>query len=218
MTSYRDAVAGLIHGAQGPPAVVDKYLLPQESYVLCVRRHPAILIPWITRALGGLLIAWIMSDTLLSDDPPLLILVWLLWGYLLVQLALNLVNWFDGYFVATNERVLVISGVITRKVAALPLATISDVDCERSLAGRLVGYGRLLIESSSQSGKPLTVDYVPYPEQIYLEVCGLLSPAVSGQRAGAQNVGEASVGKPNASEPNADLPDHTDQPDNTELS
>jgi hypothetical protein len=40
--------------------------------------------------------------------------------------------------------------------------------------GRILGYGKFILESAGQDQALTNVDYLPYPEQLYLEVCGLI--------------------------------------------
>ena len=45
---------------------------------------------------------------------------------------------------------------------------------QRSAMGQLLGYGEFILESAGQDQALRNVDYIPYPEQLYLEVCGLI--------------------------------------------
>ncbi|MFL6189453.1 MAG: PH domain-containing protein [Actinomycetes bacterium] len=66
------------------------------------------------------------------------------------------------------------TGVITRKVNMMPLAKVTDMTFQRSPMGRLLGFGEFILESAGQDQALTNVDYLPYPEQLYLEVCGLI--------------------------------------------
>ncbi len=50
--------------ARAGPVAVSKYLLPREVQVATVRKHPAILIAPTVQAVGGLLVAAILSATI----------------------------------------------------------------------------------------------------------------------------------------------------------
>jgi hypothetical protein len=60
--------------------------------------------------------------------------------------------------------------------AEVPLAEIRGVDLRRSPLGRLVGYGTFVIKSSVPGSEVVKLRHVPYPEQVYLELHGLLFP------------------------------------------
>ncbi|MGO9141610.1 MAG: PH domain-containing protein, partial [Streptosporangiaceae bacterium] len=100
-------------GARGPVAV-NKYLLPREVQVATVRRHPAVLIGPSILALGGLLLAGVLSATVVRGNEVLTAIVWIAWGVLLVRLIWQAINWAVDYFVVTTERILLTSGVLTR--------------------------------------------------------------------------------------------------------
>jgi hypothetical protein len=57
----------------------------------------------------------------------------------------------------------------------MPLAKVTDMSFQRSAMGRIFGYGEFILESAGQDQALNRVDYLPYPEQLYLEVCGLFS-------------------------------------------
>jgi uncharacterized membrane protein YdbT with pleckstrin-like domain len=154
------------------PADVDKYLLPREVRVATVRRHPAVLLVPSAQAVAGLLVAFILSATLLRDHATLIWIVWGLWAILMARLIWEAVNWAVDYFVITSERILLTSGVFTRSVAMMPLSKVTDMSFHRSFAGRLLGYGEFVVESAGQDQALRTIDHIPYPEQLYLVVCG----------------------------------------------
>jgi hypothetical protein len=46
----------------------------------------------------------------------------------------------------------------------------------RSAMGRVFGYGEFIVESAEQGQALRSVNFLPYPEQLYLQVCDLLFP------------------------------------------
>jgi len=167
----------LISPGATPPADVDKYLLPHEQQVITVRRHPAVLIGPIALTVAGLIIAAVLSDTLLAHQTTILLLTWAAWGVLLLWLIGKTANWAVDYFVVNSHRMILTSGLVTRKVAMMPLVKVTDMTFQRSFLGRLLGYGTFILESAGQDQALSNVDYIPYPEQLYLEVCALLFPS-----------------------------------------
>jgi hypothetical protein len=153
-------------------AAVDKYLLPGEVRVATVRRHPAVLLVPSAQAVGGLLVAAVLSATFLRGLTVIAAIVWVAWGVLLVNLVWKAVNWAVDYFVITSVRILLTSGLFTRSVAMMPLSKVTDMSFHRSFAGRLLGYGEFVVESAGQDQALRRIDHIPYPEQLYLVVCG----------------------------------------------
>ena len=164
----------LVTPGDSAPASVNKYLLPHESQVITVRRHPAVLMTPVGLVLGGLIVAGVLSNVVGEGQS----LNWIWWGWLLLLgwFVWKVAEWSVDYFVITNERMIHTSGLITRKVGMMPLGKVTDMSFERSLMGRLLGYGAFVLESAGQDQALSTVDYLPYPEQLYLEVCEMIFP------------------------------------------
>src|ERR1700722_15588649 len=159
------------------PAAVSKYLLPREVQVATVRQHPAVLLAAGSQAVAGLLVAGLLSFTLLRHNHLLLAIVWIAWAVLLLRLIWKAINWAVDYFVITSQRLILTSGVLTRKVAMMPMSKVTDMSFQRSFGGRILGYGELIVESAGQNQALDRVEYIPYPEQLYLLVCGMLFPS-----------------------------------------
>ncbi|TDD34459.1 PH domain-containing protein [Actinomadura sp. KC06] len=162
----------LVTPGDSAPASVNKYLLPHENQVITVRRHPAVLMVPVALVLGGLIIAGVLSNTVTAA------ITWVWWGWLilLAWFVWRVAEWSVDYFVITNQRMLLTTGLITRKVAMMPLAKVTDMSFKRTIAGRMLGYGEFILESAGQDQALTNVDYLPYPEQLYLEVCEMIFP------------------------------------------
>jgi membrane protein YdbS with pleckstrin-like domain len=166
----------LVPGNDTVPNAVNKFLLPHEHQVITVRKHPAVLIKPIIVVLIGLVIAALISTTVARHQSGVVGFVWIVWAILLVWLVYRIYCWSQDYFIVTSRRMLLATGVITRKVAMMPLVKVTDMSFQRSSLGRLLGYGEFILESAGQEQALRVVDHLPYPEQLYLEVCGLIFP------------------------------------------
>ena len=147
--------------------------MPHERQVISVHQHPAVLILPIFEALVGLAIAGWLS-TLTHGNGVALLVIWALWAVLLLRLLWKVLDWSLNYFVITSQRLLLAQGFLLRKVNMMPLAKVTDMSFQRSAMGQLLGYGEFIVESAGQDQALRNVDYLPYPEQLYLEVCGLI--------------------------------------------
>jgi hypothetical protein len=157
------------------PVAINKYLLPREVQVATVRQHPAVLIAPSAQTLVGLLLAGILSATILRGI--LIDIIWVLWLLLFFRLIWKVVNWSVDYFVVTSERLLLTTGFLTRRVNMMPLTKVTDMSFNRSFPGRLLGYGEFIVESAGQDQALRNVEFIPYPEQLYLLICGMLFPS-----------------------------------------
>jgi len=157
------------------PVAINKYLLPREVQVATVRQHPAVLIAPSALALGGLLLAGVLTATVVHGTFA--VIIWAAWGLLFLRLIWKAVNWSVDYFVVTSERLLLTTGFLTRDVNMMPLTKVTDMSFRRSFPGRLLGYGEFIVESAGQDQALRNVEFIPYPEQLYLLICGMLFPS-----------------------------------------
>jgi membrane protein YdbS with pleckstrin-like domain len=141
--------------------------------VITVRFHPAILIRPVAEALGGLALAGLLT-TLFHLGSTLLLIIWLAWLILVVRLLFSIYQYLEDYFVVTSARLLLATGVFRKTVNMMPLSKVTDMRFERSPIGRLLGFGTFIVESAGQDQALRNINHLPYPEQLYLEVCGLI--------------------------------------------
>lgn len=164
----------LVPNTDTVPASVNRYLLPHERQVITVHQHPAVLIRPIFEVLAGLAIAGWLSNSVTRGNGTAILVIWLLWGILFLRLVVKVWEWAETYFVVTSQRFLLAEGIVTRKVKMMPLAKVTDMSFQRSAVGRILGYGEFIVESAGQDQALNRVRHLPYPEQLYLEVCGLI--------------------------------------------
>src|SRR6266567_9226763 len=161
-----------ISPAASVPASGNRYLLPHERLCITVRKHPAELAGPLILVSGGLVAAGELTRR--SVRPKI---VWGAYLPVLLYFLQRVAAWRGTYFTVTEMRMILVSGFVVRKVAMMPLARVTDMSFRRSALGRLLGYGEFIIESAGQEQALRTINFLPYPEQLYLEVCGLVFPA-----------------------------------------
>lgn len=154
------------------PHTVERHLLPHERQVLTVRFHPAVLIKPVAITLAALAVALLVSLAPVSGLVRLVI--WLIFVGVLGYLGVQIWCWLEDYFVVTSQRLLLTTGLLTRTVNMMPLGKVTDMSFKRSTWGRLLGYGEFVVESAGQDQALRNIRHLPYPEQLYLEVCGLI--------------------------------------------
>jgi uncharacterized membrane protein YdbT with pleckstrin-like domain len=164
----------LVPNTDTVPASVNRYLLPHERQVITVHQHPAVLIRPVFEVLVGLAIAGWLTTVFAKANGTAVLIIWVLWGILFLRLAIKVFEWSETYFVVTSQRFLLATGLVTRKVNMMPLSKVTDMSFQRSTMGRILGYGEFILESAGQDQALNKVDHLPYPEQLYLEVCGLI--------------------------------------------
>ena len=156
------------------PASVNRYLLPHERQVISVHEHPAVLIGPIALVLLGLAIAGFLSNTVTHGNSTAILIIWGAWVLLLLWFLFKIWDWSVNYFVVTSHRLILAKGFVVRKIGMLPLTKVTDMSFQRTTIGRILGYGEFIVESAGQDQALRNVKFIPYPEQLYLEVCGLI--------------------------------------------
>jgi hypothetical protein len=162
----------LVTPGDSAPAAVHRYLLPHEQQVITLRRHPSFLFPRAASAVGGLAVADSMP-AITRGQQSLVLLIWTLTALLFLDLALAVARWSNEYIVITNHRLLICSGLFGRNVDETPLTELKGISLHRSVSARLLGWGSLVLQ-----GRPV-VNYIPYPEQLYLELKSMIFPSTS---------------------------------------
>ncbi|GAA0219516.1 PH domain-containing protein [Actinomadura nitritigenes] len=154
----------VVHRDDTTTRMVDRYLMSYEGRVIAVRRHPALLLLPIVSTVAALILCAAVQVTIG------LAWIWLLWLVSLGYLLWNLAAWSLQFFLVTEHRIMVIRGVLNRDIAMMPMAKVDNIELKRSYTGRALGYGEFVIESAGQKQGLRRVRFVPYPEQLYLEV------------------------------------------------
>jgi hypothetical protein len=152
------------------------YLLPHERAIITVRIHPWILAGPLSLLTGTLLLAILLSIDVVHGNDVALGAAWVACAGSLIFALTAVAEWYVRLFIVTERRLLFVRGIKIRKVSTLPVAEIDNLTFRRSLLGRVVGYGDFIIESRATDKALRKIRYIPYPEQLYLEVCALLFP------------------------------------------
>jgi uncharacterized membrane protein YdbT with pleckstrin-like domain len=123
--------------------------------------------------------------TLLDSDGAQGILRWVVIAIavliLLIWAVKPFLDWLTTQYAFTNRRIIVRSGLITRKGKDMPLAKVNNVAFEKTLIERILNCGTLVIESAAESGA-LVIANVPDVEDIQREVYRLHEADVSRRR------------------------------------
>jgi uncharacterized membrane protein YdbT with pleckstrin-like domain len=151
---------------------VDKYLLPSERAVVVARRHWAVML----RQFMEVALVWLVLLVLLGlTNSSFLGLVSLFFlPFSAIWLGWQVLNWYVEEFAVTDKRVLLVSGLVIRNVAIMPLIKVTDLTYKRDVMGRILGYGTFIIESAGQDQALSRIAYVPRPLHRYRQISALL--------------------------------------------
>jgi hypothetical protein len=162
-------LARLPQSHPGIPAELDRYLTPAERIVFRTRMHPIrITAPWVVFFLALLALA-ILDNQLPPDTGGRDILV-IGVALLLVRAIWRTFQWYREWFVGTDRRLMLTLGILTRKVAMIPLSKVTDMRYDRPPIGQILGYGSFVLESAGQDQAFRVVHFVPHPDLLYRRI------------------------------------------------
>jgi len=149
------------------PRDPDEYLLGSERRVIRVRRHWSCLL-WDILEAAALLAGAMMISSLLPESLGLVQnVLWYAALFVLLRLAYFVMEWWVERIVVTDKRFMISSGVFETKVAMMPISKVTDLTYERTVLGRMFGFGTLVVESAGQIQALNKIEYLPQPEVVY---------------------------------------------------
>jgi membrane protein YdbS with pleckstrin-like domain len=165
--------------SDAPSQLISHYLYPSERFRGEWRRHPVHLVGAVvtvvtaTGALGVFAVLKAAADPYLAPyvAPWLVTAIGVvLWLAVLFRAGWQVALWHHDRFVLTDKRIMVVDGIITRKVAMMPLGRVTDMKYEQSILGRALNYGTFVLESAGQDQALREVQHLPRPNDLYLRV------------------------------------------------
>jgi hypothetical protein len=148
------------------------YLLPTERLVAEVRWHPVSLIRPALVFLFSLVLITIVVRVIPAGSGAADA-----FGYIVVlplgYFIWKLLDWWNERLVVSDRRLLMITGLLSRKVAVMPMRKVTDLTFQTPLIGRVFanwGWGTFIFESAGQDQAFHRVPYVPRPEVLYSQL------------------------------------------------
>lgn len=187
------------------PRDPDEYLLANERRVIRLRRHWACLV-WNLFEVVGLLLGFILISFLVpetdgsAEGSGAVVFHNVLWYaglVVLLRFAYQVLDWYVERIVVTDKRFLITSGIFTTNVAMMPVTKVTDLTFARTLVGRVLGYGTLVVESAGQIQALNRIDSVPNPDEVEDAISSLVfgDKKTSQDRFSMLKARRAAVGK-----------------------
>jgi uncharacterized membrane protein YdbT with pleckstrin-like domain len=183
------------------PREIDEYLLPTERRVIRVRQHWAVMLKHVLQT-GLVLLLLVIAERYIpdgaecvaaserGDELPLSCAIVDNFAFYLalvtvLRFTVLTILWWIERIVITDKRVMLAQGIITHNVGMMPLGKVTDLTFQRSLGGRMLGYGTLIVESAGQIQALNRIEYMPRPEEVY----EALSELVFGEKGKTRATG-----------------------------
>ncbi|WP_076258541.1 PH domain-containing protein [Intrasporangium flavum] len=153
------------------PKGLDRVLLPGEKLVVAVHSHWATLIEPVASTVAALALAIWIDSNVTRQTQAFGTIFWWVFIAVLLRLLWILFDYGNHWFLATDKRLLLRYGIITKKVAMMPLLKVTDMSYVRTAPGRVLGYGKFVLESAGQDQALREVKWVPDPDRTYRVIC-----------------------------------------------
>jgi hypothetical protein len=156
------------------PGEALRFLIPTERQVIAVRPHVAARIaPGGMSVLAGIAVSVGITAFPLGLVPGIFIPFAVVspgiyWGIRRIRAANN------AAFVVSPLRILLVNWPRIGDFQAFSLADAEDMSFVRTLPGRVLGYGAFRIRKPQVRRRPFVIRYVPFPQQLYLEIAALV--------------------------------------------
>jgi len=154
-----------------PSDLVRRYLYATEKFRGEWRRHWIHLVRRVSLGLLATFVLGYFAGFLAKHEVTggLTVLV-LIWVLVLTWVLWQVIEWYYDRFVLTNKRIMLVEGVIARRVAMMPLARVTDMKYTQSPLGRVLKFGTFEIESAGQDQALRNVNNLPNPTNLYQQV------------------------------------------------
>jgi membrane protein YdbS with pleckstrin-like domain len=175
-----------------PTTLVSRYLFPTERYRGEWKRHWIHLSTPLLIGIGSTVLLGYLAGFLTRQEiDGLVTAAVLIWLGVMGWVAWKVGDWYFDRFILTNKRVMVVNGIITRKVAMMPLLRVTDMKYEQSALGRMLSYGTFVLESAGQDQALREVKHLPNPNELYLRVVEeMYEPQAVEARLGKDSEGD----------------------------
>ncbi len=168
-----------------PEPALRRYLLDDERVVVAIRQHwGKVSAPVAAAVIGMFLALWVDASVPVSLAAVSQV-TWVVWFLVVLWALWRLLEWRHDWFVATDKRLILTYGLLTRRIAMMPLTKVTDMSYRRSIPGRLLGYGQFIMESAGQDQALHNITWVPDPDRTYRAICaemfGVPAPGGDGE-------------------------------------
>ncbi|MBM7492347.1 PH domain-containing protein [Micromonospora luteifusca] len=154
-----------------PSSLVARYLFPTERYRGEWKRHWIHLTnPLLIGVAATFVLGYLAGFLAGQAVGALTTIAVLLWFAVMGWVAWKVADWWYDRFILTNKRVMVVNGIVTRKVAMMPLVRVTDMKYEQTPTGRALNYGTFVLESAGQEQALREIKNLPNPNELYLRV------------------------------------------------
>jgi hypothetical protein len=168
-------------------------LRPGERVHLVTREHGVVLVRPFLRAIITLAIAALAAHQVAGAEdlgllPQAVAVVALVVSVLaLLRLLGRVARWHTRRLVVTDRKVVLVSGLLHRRVTALPIAAVDEVAVSRR-PSPTPRCGTVIVSTAGRRSTLMGVRRLPHPERVAMLLLRLSAEATTGERRAARPV------------------------------
>lgn len=154
---------------------IEKHLIADQGEVVIdeVRKHWAATVAAALELLGGIVVLLIS----LFVPPQAWWVPAVLGGAVVGHAGWRILEQRMDRFVITNMRVFRVHGILSQRIATMPLARILDISVHKPVVGRMFGYGHFVFESAAQAQGLREIRFVGDPDDRGLTIQRVIQQA-----------------------------------------
>ena len=144
-------------------------LMPGETLVMKEHQHGIVMVkPLLLPIALVVLVALLDAFQTIPSDYRIIATLGAI-ALLGLWLIVVWIRWNSRSFTITDRRVILDTGVFSRASKVIALDRVQDISTNQSLLGRILGYGRIEIDSAGAAGAEV-LDALPAPQRFRDEV------------------------------------------------
>ncbi len=153
------------------PNEVRRYLAPGERIVLVTHHHWARILEPVATTLLALIIWLFLEANLTGTTAPFAPALRIAFLLVVARLVWRLIDWRHDWIIVTNKRLLRRHGILSQRVPMMPFTKVTDMSYVRSMPGRVLGFGKFVMESAGQEQALRVINWIPDPDETYRIMC-----------------------------------------------
>jgi uncharacterized membrane protein YdbT with pleckstrin-like domain len=144
-------------------------LMPGEALVMKERQHWVVMIKPLLLPIALVILVGLLDAFQAIPSDYRIVATLAAVAVLGLWLIVVWIRWNSRSFTITDRRVILDTGVVSRASKVIALDRVQDIATNQSLLGRMLGYGRIEIDSAGAAGAEV-LSALPHPQRFRDEV------------------------------------------------
>jgi membrane protein YdbS with pleckstrin-like domain len=151
---------------------VARHLRPDERHCGEWRHHPVHALFPAAAGVGATLLLWLLAAfaVIYMKAGWFATIALLIWVVVAAWAAWQAVERSRGRLILTDQRLLLVGGLVRTRVATVPLSRITDLRYTQSALGRMLNYATLAVAAPGAAPVWAAVPHLPNPTELYQRI------------------------------------------------